>query len=169
MGLPGVPAYADWLAQELDAGAVVGFDGNVFSVTQVKKLDRAFKDQAVSFAFETDLGAEIWTDRPAVPKNEIFEHELKFAGEPRTSKIERIRERMSAQGVDVHLVSTLDDIAWTLNIRGSDVAFNPVAISYLVIAQQEVRLFIDPDKVPAQLRDALEKDGVVLADTTMRF
>lgn len=162
-GFPDVPPYEEWLKRELEPGSVVGFDGTVFSGTQVRRLQEALKDKQVTIAFDQDLTAMLWQDRPPIPGNEIFIHALEFAGETRASKLRRIRDRIAAAGADVHLVSSLDDIAWTLNIRGSDVAFHPVAISYLVILPDEVRLFIDSAKVPGAVRVELEEDGVAMA------
>ena len=160
VGLSGVPSFADWLAQELNAGAVVGFDGRVFSVAEVTKLAHAFQDKRVTFSFERDLVGEIWTGRPAIPQNEIFIHDLIFAGQARTAKIQSIREQLAARNTHAQLISALDDIAWTLNLRGSDVECNPVAISYLVISRDAVRLFIDAMKIPPDVRAGLESDGV---------
>ena len=163
-GLPGVPSYAAWLQQELREGDTLGFDGSVLSVSQVAKLDQAFRGKAVTFSYQNDLVGQLWHDRPKVPQNPISLHDMKYAGESRRSKIRRIRDKLKEQGVHAQLVTTLDDIAWTLNIRGSDVQYNPVAISYAVISEWEVRLFIRRNKVPNDVRQALEKDGVQFSE-----
>ncbi len=163
VGLPGVPSFADWLARELNAGAVIGFDGDVFSVAQVTKLAHAFQGKEVTFSFERDLVGKVWTDRPVIPQNEIFIHDLKFAGKARTAKIQRIRKQLAAQNAHAQFISALDDIAWTLNLRGSDVEYNPVAISYLVVSRDAVCLFMDTVKIPADVCAELESDDIQIS------
>lgn len=166
LGLPGVPPYPDWLAHNLPPNAVIGFDGSVFAVSDVAKLAHAFQDKPVTMSSEHDLVGQIWTDRPPLPQNEIFIHPLQFAGESRTVKLSNIRRELAAQNANAHLISALDDIAWTLNIRGSDIAFNPVAISYLFISHDAVRLFMDAAKIPHPARAELEQDGIQLSPYT---
>ena len=162
-GLMDVPSYGEWLNQELGEGSVIGFDGNVVSIAEVEKLKNAFQRKAITVVTQHDLVGELWNDRPGIPTNPIFIYDEKFAGENRKSKIHRIREKLKAHGADTHLLTALDDIAWTLNLRGSDVAYNPVAICYLIISSQEVRLFIDGKKIPADVKQVLETDRVVLS------
>lgn len=161
-GLPEVPSYAEWLARELKPGAVIGFDGNVFPVTEMKKLCQAFADIKIAFSYQRDLVDQLWQDRPGIPENPVWLYRDEFAGETRTSKLQRIREKLRQHGAQAQLISGLDDIAWTLNIRGSDVEYNPVAISYLIVTDQEARLFIHPNKVSPQVRECLENDGIAL-------
>ena len=162
-GLLGVPSYIEWLYQELNEGSAIGFDGNVVSVAEVRKLKNAFQSKAIAIVTQHDLIGMLWHDRPDVPKNPVYLYDEKFAGESRKSKIHRIREKLKEHGANAHLLTTLDDIAWTLNVRGSDVAYNPVAICYLVISDHEVRLFIDHEKVPGQVKQILGADGVMLS------
>ena len=161
-GLPGVLTYYQWLKQELGEGAVVGFDGSLLSLSAVEKMEKALDGSGITLAAKGDLMDEIWADRPALPTKPVFLLDEKFTGESRQSKFARIHEKMSEQGAQVHLMPILDDIAWTLNIRGGDVTFNPVAISYLLMLEDDVRWFIDPAKVPQGVRAALEADGVSL-------
>ena len=164
MGSPGVPSYAKWLQTELEDGDTIGFDGSVMAVCEVQKLEQAFQDKAITFSYQDDLIEHLWHDRPELPQDPIFLHDLKFSGESRLSKFQRIRDKLEEGGIQAHLVPALDDIAWLLNIRGSDIQFNPVAISYAVISKWEVRLFIHPNKVPKDVREALEEDGVEFSD-----
>ena len=163
-GILGVPSYEDWLYQELNEGSVIGFDGTVVSISELKKLKNAFRDKGVTFVTQHDLAGKLWQDRPGIPMHTIFSHDDHFSGESRISKIRRIREELTDRKVDVHLLTMLDEIAWTFNIRGSDVEYNPVTISYAVISQQEARLFIQSSKVPADVRTRLEKDGVIISE-----
>ncbi len=163
-GLIGVPAYSEWLDQELGDGSVVGFDGNVVSMADMEKLKAAFREKTIKLVTQYDLVGELWHDRPGIPENSTFLHDEKFAGESRKSKINRVREKLKESGADAHLLTSLDDIAWTLNLRGSDVAYNPVAICYLVISDHEVRLFMDREKIPDQVKQVLESEGVALSE-----
>ena len=162
-GLPGVPTYTEWLASELPDGATVGFDGSVFSVSDVAKLKQALADKKVMLNFEHDLIGQIWQNRPARPDGPLFLHDIRFSGETRASKLARIRDKMTEVGTHVLVLAALDDIVWTLNIRGSDVTCNPVAVSYAVITDDEVRLFVDAGKLPVDVRKALAGDAVAVA------
>ena len=162
-GLPNVPAYTDWLAGVLPRGATVGFDGGVFSMNAVASLSQALADKAATLDYDHDLVGQIWQDQPDLPAGLLFLHDSHFSGESRASKLARIRNKMKEQGAQILLLAALDDIAWTLNLRGSDVAYNPVAVSYAVIGDNEARLFVDSNKTPADVREALAADGVALA------
>ena len=164
VGLPGVPTYIKWLTAEIKSGAVVGLDGQVFSAAEVERLEKAFKDRSISIESQHDLVGKLWHDRPAVPMNPIYILEDKFSGESRVAKISRIRDKIREEGAGAHLLASLDDIAWTLNIRGGDVSFNPVAICFLMISLEDVRLFIHAEKVPHDVKAALQADGIVIAE-----
>ena len=163
-GILGVPSYIDWLYQELQDGSVVGFDGTVVSISELRQLKNILHNRQITFITQHDLVGKLWHDRPGLPPGPIFLHDDKFAGESRKSKINRIREKLREYKADVHLLTMLDDIAWTFNIRGSDVEFNPVVVSYAVISEHEAHLFIQGSKVPAVVKAALEKDGVTISE-----
>lgn len=160
--VPHAPEHINWLCDNLKPGSVVGCDGSLFSVSQIRQLAKAFHAAGLELNTQRDPVGAIWTDRPTLPINPVYEHELRYAGQSRAEKLKAIREQMTKRKVGFHLVATLDDIAWTLNIRGGDVAYNPVCISYLIIGMQTAHLFINRTKVPLDLRDALLKDGVLL-------
>ena len=160
--IPHAPEHINWLCDSLKAGSVVGCDGSLFSVAQIRQLAKAFHTARLELNTQCDPIGAIWTDRPTLPVNPVYEHELRYTGKSRAEKLSAIRELMSKRKVGFHLVTTLDDIAWTLNIRGADVAYNPVCIAYLVIGMQTAHLFINHDKVPDGLRDDLRNDGVLL-------
>jgi Xaa-Pro aminopeptidase len=164
MGLPNVPTLTEWLQKELCESAVIGFDESVLSVTQVEKLKASFQESTVKVSGQEDLVGKIWQDRPEIPQKPIFSHDVEFAGETRKSKLQRIRERLKKQGVQAQLVTSLDDIAWMLNIRGSDIDFNPVAISYFVLTDWETRLFVHSAKVPKAVKDELEMDDIEFSE-----
>ena len=164
MGLENVPTYVDWLKEELTDGDKLGFDGEVLSVAEVNTLQNGFSTKDIEFVYNADLLDKIWEDRPEIPMSQAFILEKQFSGEGRKSKINRIREKILEFHCQATLISALDDIAWTFNLRGADIDFNPVVISYAYISIDEVRLFIKEDKLPASARNILEKEGIKIFD-----
>lgn len=163
--IPGTPSIAEWLGKELAdvASPEVGLDGWVNSYAATSSLISDLR-KAGGFTVRTNLDplAEIWKDRPSIPENPVEIQPLEYAGEDATSKIQRIRKALRTYHADGILVSALDDIAWTLNLRGTDVHCNPVFVSYLLIASDKVSLFVDEAKVSAEVRAYLEAHGVSL-------
>ena len=162
LGLPGTPAMLDWLIQELPRGSLVGFDGSVISAAEAANLEQGLAEKGIATTHQYDLIAELWHDRPPLPLNPIFLLADSFSGESRALKLERIRAGMQSLGAQLHLLTGLDDIAWTMNLRGSDIDYNPLAVCYALVTLQASHLFIEPEKVPGQVRQALEGDGVIL-------
>ncbi|GLR17117.1 Xaa-Pro aminopeptidase [Portibacter lacus] len=156
------PQYIDWIIENLDAGDTVACDGRLFSKRQLASFEKKLTKNNLKLDATLDLIAEIWGDRPSLPQDPIFELEITYAGESRSSKLKRIRSQMKDQGADYHLVSTLDDIAWIFNIRGKDVQYNPVAYSYALITHEAATLFIDIAKVPTNLIDLFEMENIDL-------
>ena len=163
--IPGTPSIAEWLGKELAdvASPEVGLDGWVNSYAATSSLISDLR-KAGGITVRTNLDplAEIWKDRPSIPENPVEIQPLEYAGEDATSKIQRIRKALRTYHADGILVSALDDIAWTLNLRGTDVHCNPVFVSYLLIASGKVSLFVDEAKVSAEVRAYLEAHGVSL-------
>lgn len=156
------PEHITWINNNLGQGAVVGMDGDLCTIGQFEKYTEILRQTDKNLNTDHDLFDDIWQDRPEIPMNEIFEHVIKYAGKSRVKKIEEIRTEMKSQGVDHHLVTTLDDIAWIFNIRGSDVDFNPVAVSFAIISIDSCTLFIDDKKVPLELKSKLETEGITI-------
>jgi Xaa-Pro aminopeptidase len=163
----GAPEHVDWLAHTLPENSRVACDGALFSVSQVRGMERIFDKKNIDFITSVDLISPIWADRPTLPTTEIFEHDIVFAGKSRSEKLADIRAKMKAKEADFHLVTTLDDIGWTLNLRGADVDCNPVFVAYLVIGAERCDLFIDPAKVPAAIKTNLNNDGVIVRPYTL--
>lgn len=163
--IPGTPSIAEWLGKELAdvASPEVGLDGWVNSYAATSSLISDLR-KAGGITVRTNLDplAEIWKDRPSIPENPVEIQPLEYAGEDATSKIQRIRKALRTYHADGILVSALDDIAWTLNLRGTDVHCNPVFVGYLLIASDKVSLFVDEAKVSAEVRAYLEAHGVSL-------
>lgn len=163
-GLTGVPSYAEWLAENLTDGDRLGFNAERLSIAEVERLKRAFGQKTVDFYTDSDLAGSLWTDRPPLPPGPLRLYDERFAGESRREKLARVRAEMAKAGVDGYLLTALDEIAWTFNIRGSDVAYNPVVIAYAFISLHETHLFVNSAKVDPASRAALTGDGVSLLD-----
>ena len=160
--LPETPSILDFLRENLTANSVVGIDGKVFSTTQAIALQEDLAKNDITVKSIADPMNEIWTDRPPMPEAPAFIHEMKYAGKSCPDKLAAIRREMKKSETDVLLVSALDEIAWTLNIRGNDVHCNPVVVSYLIINEQETHFFIQPEKVTEELSAYLEEAGVTI-------
>ncbi|WP_459996135.1 aminopeptidase P family protein [Prevotella dentasini] len=161
----GTPTVEDWLVQQLAGyeNPVVGVDGNVNAFAEVSEMMAELTKKA-SFTIRTDLDplARIWRNRPAIPESPVCIHPLEYAGEPAADKIGRIRQRLAAYCTDGLLVTALDDIAWTLNLRGSDVHCNPVFVSYLLISPRSVTLYINKVKLSQEVEDYLASEQITV-------
>ena len=161
-GQPEVPQYIEWLAQNLPAGSRVGFDASVMALDTARNLEARLSAAGVETAPWEDLFDGLWSPRPPLPDAAAYLISEDTVGESRSERLERLRGVMKKAGADVHLIAALDDIAWTLNIRGSDVAFNPVVLAYLAVDETSATLFIDPGKLGPAERSALESAGVAI-------
>lgn len=162
--IPETPTIAQWLADVMGTGKV-GIDGMVNDVTSVETLRHELQETgSMDLVTDFDPLADIWTDRPDIPMNPVVLHPLEYAGEPATSKLARIRKAMAEKHAQSMLVTALDDIAWTLNLRGSDVHCNPVFVAYLLITQQRTTLFVDARKISPEVAEYLRYEGVEIAD-----
>lgn len=164
MSDPGVPSYTEWLKEVLKDGSTVGFDGSVFSADMLKSMKKSFKTKNIVLKFNLDLINELWKDRPEIPKDPIFIHKVKFAGKSRVEKLKLVREEMKNANTNYYLLTSLDDIAWLLNIRGNDVPNNPVVIANVIVGESKCYLFVDASKVPSHVKSELENDDVEIMD-----
>ncbi|MBU5438479.1 aminopeptidase P family protein [Tissierella sp. MSJ-40] len=164
MGIPGFPTYTEWLQEDLKEGDTLGFDGKIFPQSDVERLEKALKQKEIKFNGEYDLVGEIWTDRPPMPKSKAFIHEIKYTGKTGKEKVEEVRKEMRKLGADYFLLGSLDDIAWLYNIRGRDVANNPVVISYALISQDKAYLFVDKEKIDNEVEKFLKENGIEIHD-----
>ena len=148
----GTPTIAEWIGQQCEAGSEVGIDGTVSCYAETEALKAELRHQGgMTLRLNLDPLTRIWNDRPAIPQHKIELQPLEFAGETTTSKLDRIRQALRRQHCDGMLMSALDDIAWTLNMRGTDVHCNPVFVSYLVIEHEKTTLFVDNDKLTSEV------------------
>ena len=161
---PGQPGPLDWLAEQTPPGGVVAVDGAVMAVASARTLGSKLEERGARLRTDIDLLSQVWSDRPSLPNEPIYQHLPPQATVSRGEKLAKLRETLQARGADWHFIATLDDIAWLFNLRGGDVSFNPVFVSFALISQQQATLFVALGKVDAQLRAALEQDGVTLRD-----
>lgn len=165
--MPGTPPIADWLGKKLavEGGTVVGIDGMVNAASEVESLIADMQKRGgITVRTNFDPLEELWEDRPAIPENKAEVHPLEYAGETAASKLERIRKALKELHAQGMLVTALDDIAWTLNLRGSDVHCNPVAVSYLLIDSQKATLYINKVKLTEETRLYLTENGIETDD-----
>ncbi|MGX8221398.1 aminopeptidase P family protein [Psychrobacter celer] len=161
---PSQPNHIDWLATHLAEGDSVAVDGNVLSIAEQDKLLDAFDANDITLITERDVLAEIWTDRPALPSAKLYQHDAQFVAQSATDKLAAVRSGMQEAGATHHLLSSLDDIAWLTNLRGSDVDYNPVFLAHMLISADSATLFVDNSKVSCDIAKALEDSGITLAD-----
>ena len=164
MGEPDVPTVEKWLADTLKSGDTIGIDGNMFSMADVKKVTAEIEAKGLCLNTGIDFITELWKDRPVRPNSQAFSLSEKYTGKSRGDKFREIRRQMDALGASYHLMATLDDIAWTLNLRGKDVHTNPVNIAFVLIAPEKVFLFVSKEKVNDALVGELNRDGIDILD-----
>ena len=168
--MAGTPTIAEWIASELSTlnaqrSTEIGMDGMVNTVAVVEEMKEALRQKGgITVRTNFDPLARIWRDRPQVPRNPVEIQPMELAGEDVRSKLSRIRKALHEQHADGMLVAALDDIAWTLNLRGSDVHCNPVFVSYLLIASNKATLYVNKEKVDGEVLRYLKEQGVEVAD-----
>jgi Xaa-Pro aminopeptidase len=160
--IPHTPEYIEWLAEKMKRGSLVAVDGRLISVSVASLLRGQLKEKGIRLSLRSDLITPVWHDRPPLPDEEAFELPAEFAGESRTEKINRVRERMKAMSVDYQLLTACDDVMWLLNIRGRDVTYSPLLLSFAIVSNDQVIFFADEGKIPAAMKAAFDRDGVVL-------
>jgi Xaa-Pro aminopeptidase len=158
------PEFAEWATEHLPKGATVAFDGQLMSVFVAQSITSIFAPFDFKINSQCDLLESLWPDRPALPKEMAYLLPDSLTGESAVQKLARIRENMKAQHADTHLISSLDDIAWTLNIRGKDVPCNPVVLSFLLLEATQTTLFIDLSKLTDEDAQSLKAQGINLEE-----
>ncbi|MBP8035770.1 MAG: aminopeptidase P family protein [Burkholderiaceae bacterium] len=160
IGVATDPAHTQWLAEHLPVGAVVAVDGRALGLMAREALLTAFASRQIKLVIDQDLPGQCWTARPPLPNAPIRDLPIEIAGESRSEKLARVRTVMQEKGAQWHVLSTLDDIAWLLNLRGSDVSFNPVFLAHVLVGLEGVTLFVLPGKVDSTLARTLAADGI---------
>lgn len=159
-GLPDVPGYIDWIADNLSAGSKVAVNGTCFSVEKIREMSQVFHKKQIQLETRYTLAEDVWTTRPAIPDNPVTEHPEKLAGLSRTQKIEMVRRKLKEKDATHYVTGSLDEIAWVMNLRGSDVSFNPVFHAFLIICQDYVSLYINPNKLTSAIGKKLSNDKI---------
>ena len=158
MGVEGYPSIEEFLDENVSEFGKIAFNGKVFSVKEYKKLSESMTSRTL--VSDIDYISDLWQDRPALVKEKIWVLDEEISGESTASKLERVREHMANKAFDYYFIGAIEDICWLLNIRGKDVAYNPVVLSYMLISQNEAHLCIDPDKLDGKANDYLSENNI---------
>ena len=159
--IEGTPTIVEWLGSVLPQGSVVGVDGWVNTTSDVESLEQELKAYGLTFRTNLDPYEEIWTDRPPIPQSKAFIQGLEHAGESAASKLQRIRQKIGQHAI---LLPSLEEVAWTLNLRGDDVAYTPFILGYVLITPSETLLYICKEKVTPEVADYLKSEGVSIRE-----
>lgn len=162
METDGVKNYDDWLVDHLNEKSTVAFDGRTLSIKDVEKLKKKFELKDIHLKTDDDLINEIWQDRPNLPNGKIIEHPIEYSGKTYDEKLSDIRDAMKEKNADYYILSSLDDIAWTFNLRGSDVDYNPIFLAYAIFTKDAVILYLDDDKLSEELSNKLMNKKVTI-------
>ncbi len=164
MGNTGVPTYAEWIESVLKPGECVGFSGKMISQFTYKEMEDKFSKKGISINTRHDLIDEIWKDRPEIPAAQVFAHDISFTGLSAGEKINKVRDEMKKVNAGYYVISSLDDIAWLFNIRGDDVPYVSVTVSYALLSMNEAFLFINRNKVPSNVRKILNENNIQILE-----
>ena len=161
-GQPDVPKIEEYLHDNLPEKAMIGFDGRTVTKRFIETIQEKANEKQVSFDGSEDLVDQVWTDRPPLSKEPVWELDVEYTGKSRAEKIQEVREKMQAEKADQLLVTALDEIAWLFNLRGGDVAYTPVFLSYLLLTKEQIMLFAHKEIFSAQLLEKLTREGVTI-------
>jgi Xaa-Pro aminopeptidase len=162
---PSIPENTDlfqWLRNNIKPGSRIALDGRTFSIDRLRKIEKGMEGKNVSFDIACDLISEIWKDRPVMPDSVAFDHSVQFCGKERAQKIAEVREVMKKQNLDYHLLTAPDDIMWMLNIRGNDLKYSPLLISFVVVDEEQVLLYADETRIPLKLAREFDTINIVI-------
>jgi Xaa-Pro aminopeptidase len=155
------PEHLEWLKENLGMGTTVGIDGNDLSYAQYLQMEKIFQPLHMNIDVQYDLISEIWLDRPALPINKVFIHDTDLVESTAKEKLSEVVQYVKDQDASHYIFTLLDDIAWLLNLRGSDVQYNPLFVSFLIVGQDEIILFIDEQKLSPEVLAHLAASGVI--------
>ena len=161
IGNDGVPTTLEYLEKAVPQNGCIGFDGRLMAMQEGTDILKILSHKNIRIAYELDLVDVIWHNRPKMPCEPVFMLEEKYSGESAGSKLSRVRSAMKEAGATHHVITTLDDVAWLLNIRGNDVEYSPLVLCYAIVTMEKTQLFIEEDKLSAHDKQALVEDGVV--------
>ncbi len=155
-----VPTVVEYICSKINNRDHIGFDGRVISANMGRELEKKLRPKRVKIKYKMDMAGWVWTDRPELESKEVFILDEKYTGETVSSKLERLRNEMKEKNADLHLLNTLDDIAWLYNIRGKDIEFNPVVYSYSIITPNKAYLFLINNNLQEEVKNHLKDNGV---------
>lgn len=161
MGESDVPNIEEFIDKNLKSKATLGFDGRVISMNNGLAYEEILESKEASIKYDLDLIDKIWESRPPLSEEAAFNLDLKYAGETTASKLKRIRKAMAEEGANLHVITSLDDIAWLLNIRGNDIEFFPLVLSYAIITMDEVHIYMNENKLNHEIKSTLNENGVL--------
>lgn len=154
--------YMDFVADNSEPGDKIGIDGRIFQVSAFRRLEKRLSEKKVEIDVQCDLISALWSGRPSLPFSIAFDHLPEYAGKLRTEKIGEVRSRMQKMKAGYHFLSSLDDIMWLLNIRGSDLQYSPLLLCYALIGPDQVLLFIDQSRIPPRMASEFDRLGIVI-------
>ncbi|WP_252231282.1 MULTISPECIES: aminopeptidase P family protein [unclassified Clostridium] len=160
MRIPGWPTLHEWLMENMKSGETVSFDGRLFSANEYKEFKKIKDKKDINIVMDKDLIEEIWNDKPELPKEKAFLHDIKYCGKSAKEKIEEVRVEMKKMGAESYIISSLDDIAWLYNIRGNDVKDTPVVLAYAVVNEEKATLYIDKNKLSNEDQIKLNNEDI---------
>jgi Xaa-Pro aminopeptidase len=155
--------FNEWIVDNIKNSSKIAVDGRVFSIERIRNIKKLLESRKVTFDLESDLISELWKDRPPMPYSIAFDHPVSFCGKDRSRKIAEVREQMKSARVNYHLLTSLDDIMWLLNIRGNDVRYSPLLTVFAIIGEEQILLFTDENKIPPNLITEFDKLNIVIS------
>ncbi|PRR79781.1 Aminopeptidase [Clostridium vincentii] len=164
MKMPGYETIDEWIKINLKKGEVLAFDGNVISAKDYIKYEKIAEENDFKLKTKRDILVDIWTDRPKMPTEKVFNHEIKFAGKSTKEKLLEVRDQMKILKGENYILTSLDDIAWLFNIRGNDIDYNPVTLSYALITVDKAILYVDNFKINKEVSQKLESEETIIKE-----
>ncbi len=160
VGPSSIPPFVGWICERVTPGASVAVDGFSMSLGGMRALETGMQHAGLTLRTDIDLLDAVWTERPCAPSNSVYAHSAPYANRERSDKLSDLRTAMAEKGAQWHFISTLDDLGWLLNLRGSDVSYNPVFVSHALVGTDSVTLFIAEGKIPREIGEKLGQEGV---------
>jgi Xaa-Pro aminopeptidase len=162
MGNPGVPTVLQYIEAKMMNNGKLGFDGRLMAMQEGEEFVQALAHKNVAIEYDYDIIGKVWEERPKLANEPVFLLPEKYSGESTSAKLSRVRGTMKDIGASHHVITTLDDIAWLLNIRGNDVMYSPLVLCYAIVTMEKVDLFIEESRLDNNVREVLDRDGVML-------
>jgi Xaa-Pro aminopeptidase len=159
-GLPDVPDYIDWISTNLSQGSKVAINGTCFSVEKVREISHALRKKNIQLETRLTLAEDVWNTQPAIPDDTAKEQPAKLSGLSRKEKIENVRSELKKHGATHYVSGALDEIAWVMNLRGSDISYNPVFHAYIIISHDYISFFINPNKLTSAIGKQLSNESI---------